>query len=95
MEDTEDGSIQAYWREVYISAFTSILEDLKDRLDSPFIEVFVKIENTLMNAICAPDILLDTSIMDEQYWNESQVLHAPLKGMTVLKFKEELGYLHQ
>ena len=48
-----------------------------------------------MDAICAPYILLDISLMDRQYGDASGVIHAPLEGMTVLNLKKEFGYLHQ
>lgn len=37
VEETSEECIKAYWREHYTETFTSILQDLSDRLDSPLI----------------------------------------------------------
>ena len=95
VEGTEDKTIRAYRRELYIGAFTTILEDLKDIMDPPLIKVFVEIEDTLMNAICAPDIRLDITLMDNQHGDESGFGQAPLNSMPASILKEQLAYLCQ
>ena len=93
VEGTDEESIKAYWREHYIGAFTSIIQDLQDRLDSPLIKVFVEIEEVLINAICAPDIPLVIEEMEKCYGDRSGVADSPLHGMTAIELKEQLSYL--
>ena len=93
VEGTDEESIKAYWREYYIGAFTSIIQDLQDRLDSPLINVFVEIEEVLINAICAPDIPLVIEEIEKCYGDRSGVADSPLHGMTAIELKEQLSYL--
>ena len=92
-KDTEEGPIQAYQRNIYIVAFASILEDLKDRLDSSLIKVFINIEDTLMNSIRVSDMPLYIELIDKKYENESGAPYPPLEGMNVFNLKEKLMYL--
>ena len=69
--ETEEDTIKAYWKEPYVEAFDLIVEDLKDRLDSPLIKVFDEIENLLMNSINLPALPISIELTGETYGSKS------------------------
>ena len=93
VNDTYADVVKAYWKEHYVEAFDTIINDLKDRLDSPLIKVFVEIENVLMNAINSPEIPISINLTDEAYGSRSNKNAAPLMGMTVDILKVELDFV--
>ena len=64
LNDAEDDVIIAYWEKHYVEAFDTISNDLKDRLDSTLIKIFVDIENVLMNSINSPEIPISVNLTD-------------------------------
>ena len=93
VNDTYADVVKAYWKEHYVEAFDTIINDLRDRLDSPLIKVFVEIENVLMNAINSPEIPISINLTDEAYGSRSNKNAAPLMGMTVDILKVELDFV--
>ena len=69
------------------------MEDLKDRLDSPLIQVFVEIENVLLNSINSPLQPVCIDLMDDAYGSKSNKASAPLEGLNVDELKRQLQYL--
>ena len=75
-----------------MEAFDTIINSLKDRLNSPLIKVFVEIDNVLMNSINSPEIPISINLTDEAYGSKSNNNAAPVNGMTVYIFRVELGF---
>ena len=93
--DTDKETIKAHWKEHYVGAFDTILKDLNDKLNSPLIQAFVKIENFLLNSIIAPDTPLVVTLMNSSYGDESGLLNAQLRGITTSDLTIELIYLRR
>ena len=93
VNDSEDDAKKAYWKELYVGGFDTLLDDLKDRMYSPLIRVFVEIENVLLNSINSPMIPISIDLMDKAYGSKSNQVEAPLDGITVDELKTQLEYL--
>ena len=50
---SNDDVAKAYWKELYLEDFETILEYLKDRLNSPQLQLCAEIEELLLNGIVA------------------------------------------
>ena len=69
------------------------MDDLKDRMNSPLIKVFVEIENVLLNSIHSPMMPIIIDLIDETYGSKSNQTEAPLDGINVDDLKRQLKYL--
>ena len=49
---SNDDAAKAYWKELYLEGFETILEDLKERLNSPQLQLCAEIEELLLNGLC-------------------------------------------
>ena len=76
-----------------METFGTLINDLKDRLDSPLIKVFVQIENILMNSINSSEIPISISLTDDTYGSKSNNNYAPLNRMTVDILRVESDFL--
>jgi len=93
VHDTEEEAVKAYWYDHYVGTFETIVEDLRDRLNSPLIKVFVEIENLLLNSINSSLLPISIDLMDEAYGSKSNHQSAPLEGLNVDELKRQLQYL--
>lgn len=96
--DSDEEAIKAYWKVHYVGEFDKILDALNDKPNSPLMQIFVEIENVLLNAIIAPDTPLVITLMNRNYGDESGEsgkLNASLEGITISHLKVELVYLRE
>ena len=94
---SNDDAAKAYWKEIYLEGFETILEDLKDRLNSPQLQLCVEIEELLLNGIVAPNGQLKTDIIKRDYTSVYGDKDAPLevKSLDSENLKSELTYLRE
>ena len=90
---SEDDATEAYWKELFVGGFDTLLDNLKDRMNSPLVKVFDEIENVLLNTINSPSMPISIGLMDEVYGSKSNQTEAPLDGMKVDELKEQLNFL--
>ena len=94
---SNDDAAKAYWKELYLEGFETILEDLKDRLNSPQLQLCAEIEELLLNGIVAPNGELKTEIIKRDYTSVDGDNDAPLKvkSLDSENLKRELTYLRE
>ena len=92
---SNDDAAKAYWKELYLDGFETILEDLRDRLNSPQLQLCAEIEELLLNGIVAPNGELKTEIIKRGYTSVDGDKDAPLKvkSLDSENLKLELSYL--
>ena len=57
---SNDDAAKAYWKELYLEGFETILEDLKGRSNSPQLQLSAEIKELHLNGIVAPNRELNT-----------------------------------
>ena len=92
---SNDDAAKAYWKELYLEGFETILEDLKERLNSPQLQLCAEIEELVLNGIVAPNAELKTKIIKREYTDVDGDKDAPLKveSLDSENLKSELSYL--
>ena len=94
---SNEDAAKAYWKELYLDGFETILEDLRDRLNSPQLQLCAEIEELLLNGIVAPNGELKTDIIKRDYTSIHGDKNAPLevKSLYSENLKLELTYLRE
>lgn len=93
-DEDEFAASKAYWKEFYISAFDSIIDNLRKRLDSEMLKLLLEIENILVNLIDSQNSEIKIDEIVRNYGSESGKPGAPFTDdLTIDVIKEEMKHV--
>jgi hypothetical protein len=93
-DEDEFAASKAYWKEFYISAFDSIIDNLKKRLDSEMLKLILEIENILVDLIDSPNSEIKIDEIVRNYGAGSGKPGAPFTDdLTIDLLKEEMKHI--